>query len=170
MARVSGGTMKREKTNRMTRNSNSSTKKVALGTRKLLFSSAASILVMTRPSPSSSLRSRPDLLRAGDEHEQRHEGQVDEVHALTEADDQEHRGVQPPGRLRLAGHTLDHRGADQAVADRRAQRAGADGDAAADHGQAEQHRVGALSRCLRQNLNAHVSPRSFPMAPHGAGA
>ena len=36
--------MKRQKMNKMIRNSSSSTKMVALGTRKLLFSSAASTL------------------------------------------------------------------------------------------------------------------------------
>src|SRR3954470_3986782 len=98
--------------------------------------------------------------RAQDEHEQGHEGQVDEVHALDQPDDQEHGGVQPAGRLGLAGHALDDRRAGQAVTDRRADGATGEGDATADEGQAlEQARVAGGGR-LGQVPNAHYSPRS----------
>jgi len=57
----------------------------------------------------------PDSASTRDEHEQRHEGQVDEVHTLDQTDDQEHRGVQATGGLGLTGHTVDDRGAGQTV-------------------------------------------------------
>src|SRR3954454_19243683 len=139
----------------MSRKITKTTMLVALGTRKFGVSCACArtrVAIVVTASLSA---------RAQDEHEQGHEGEVDEVHALDQTDDQEHGGVQPAGRLGLAGHALDDRGAGQAVTDRRADGAAGEGDATADEREALQQARGAAGGgLLGQNADAHYSPRS----------
>src|SRR3954453_5879011 len=141
----------------MSRKITKTTMLVALGTRKFSVSCACArtrVAIVVTASLSA---------RAQDEHEQGHEGQVDEVHALDQADDQEHGGVQPAGRLGLAGDALEARPAGPAVTDRRADGAAGEGDATADERQAlEETRGTAGGGLLGQKQGAHFSPRSFP--------
>src|SRR3954464_10838449 len=140
----------------MSRKITKTTMLVALGTRKFGVSCACArtrVAIVVTASLSA---------RAQDEHEQGHEGQVDEVHALDQTDDQEHGGVQPTGRLGLAGAAVKTRRAGQAVTDRRADGATGEGDATADEGQAlEETRGAAGGGLLGQEQGAHDSPRSF---------
>src|SRR3954470_4128172 len=120
----------------MSRKITKTTMLVALGTRKFGVSSACArtrVAIVVTASGSA---------RAQHEHEQGHERQVDEVHALDQTDDQEHGGVQAAGRLRLTGDALDDRGAGQTVTDRRADGATGEGDATTDEREAEQQAVG----------------------------
>src|SRR5215510_1560968 len=112
----------------------SSKMKVALGTRKLL--SAAVVvwpsrfmvaIVIVVPSPVC-------VVLGEDEDEHRHEGQVDEVHRLDQADGQEEDREQPALCLRLPGHARDRRASGQSVTDRGADRAASECEATSDEG------------------------------------
>src|SRR5215467_16145785 len=81
-------------------------------------------------SPAANLRD--PVRHRGDEVEA--EGEVDEVHRLDEADDEEHDDLQPALRLRLARDAGDRGVAGQAVADRRADGASAQREPGADQG------------------------------------
>src|SRR5689334_342901 len=109
---------------------------------------------MTR-NPSSSMTrvrltaSSPELARRTgvinfllhqDRDEVEAEGEVDEVHRLDQAHDQEHDGLQPSLGLRLAGYPADGRIADQAVPHRRANGAATERDSGTDD------RAGQLDR------------------------
>src|SRR4051812_26623771 len=96
----------------MIRKATSSAMKVPFGSRK--FCCATTVVVIT-----VSRRSLPGLLGAEHEHEQRHEGQVDEVHALDQTDDQEHDRVQSAASLGLTSDPLNGRGTGQTVTDSR---------------------------------------------------
>jgi hypothetical protein len=84
------------------------------------------------------------------EHEQGHEGQVDEVHRLTQTNREEEDRHEATLRLGLTSNTLEGRATGQAVADRRADGAAAEGDAAADE------RTGSLQRCVTDERYCHV--------------
>src|SRR5262245_7619334 len=122
----------------------SSAKNVALGTRKL----PSAMIIWSGMARSSPARENED--------EQRHEGEVDEVHRLDQADRQEEDREQPALGLRLARHTRDGRAAGETVADRRADRAAAEREATADE------RAGELDRLLR--CVSHFSPQFSDMS------
>src|SRR3954469_749794 len=77
-----------------------------------------------------------------DEHEQRHEGEVDEEHGLAQTDRQEEDGLQAALGLRLAGDALDVGRTGQTVTDTGADRATGESDATADEG------AGRLDSCI----------------------
>src|SRR3954447_14143459 len=112
----------------------SSTRKVPLGTRKLLANGATG--VVARMLICQSCRTAGGSAGLGslaeDEDEQRHEGQVDEVHTFDERDRQEEDRLQATLCLGLARHALDVGRAGQAVTDAGADGATGKGQTAAD--------------------------------------
>ena len=119
----------------MIANASSSTKKVPLGTRKLLAIGITAVLVKdAHLSVLSSGWRGSEVLGslAEDEDEQRHEGQVDEEHRLDQTDRQEEDRLQATLGLGLAGHALDVGRTGQAVTDAGADRATGEGQATAD--------------------------------------
>src|SRR6188768_1618289 len=123
-------------TKTMIANAISSTRNVALGTRKLFANGTTGLATLAI---TGSFASCGDVTygvrrtsRAEDEDEQRHERQVDEEHRLHQTDGQEEDGLQPTLGLGLACHTLDVGGAGQTVADTGADRTAGKGNATAD--------------------------------------
>src|SRR3954453_19333229 len=109
----------------------SSAMNVPLGMRKLLSASVTGM----------------DRLLPEDEDEQRHEGEVDEVHGLDQADGQEEEGGQPTLRLRLAGDARDQVPTGHAVTDGGADGAAAERETTADEGARGLDGRGVVSGC-----------------------
>ena len=95
---------------------------------------------------------RAQLALGEDEDEQGGEGQVDEVHAFDQTDDQEHGRVQPALDLGLTGDAGDGLATGQAVTDGGADGATAEGETAAGEG------AGQLDGLLRVLAMWWISP------------
>src|SRR5215468_12369435 len=114
----------------MIANAITSAKNVPLGTRKF--------------DASGCCPSMPESLLGGErEDEQRHEGEVDEVHRLDQADRQEEDAEQAALGLGLTGYAGDRRAAGEAVADGRADGAATEGETATDERTGELNRLGS---------------------------
>src|SRR5579875_231752 len=143
-ARLTGGRTHLASAPSTARNATSSTTKVVLGTRKLEAASTVG----------------EGLAGGEDEHEQGREGQVDEVHGLHQADDEEHGRVQAALDFGLAGDAGDRLAAGQAVADRRSYCPPAEGEASSGERtgelysffQAGSHWLLSCCPCLRASL------------------
>src|SRR3954468_3695363 len=133
MARLIGGIRYFPKIQTRIANASSSTRKVPLGTRKLLANGVTGVLARMLICQSCRTAGGSEGLDslAEDEDEQRHEGQVDEVHTFDQRDRQEEDRLEATLGLGLASHALDVGRAGQAVTDAGADRATAEGQAAA---------------------------------------
>src|SRR3954468_11742422 len=119
----------------MIANAASSTRKVPLGTRKLLSASwMRSVFPLIDGGPVCQLRRWGASSLSENEDEQRHEGQVDEEHRLDQTDRQEEDRLESALGLRLASHALDVGRPGQTVTDTSADGATGEGHATTDEG------------------------------------
>src|SRR5690242_4263632 len=137
MALLIGGIRYLPKIHTRIANASRLTRKVPLGTRKLLVAIGCTAVMLWM------LICQSCLLAGGsnalgslteDEDEERHEGQVDEVHTFDQRDRQEEDRLQAALGFGLTSHALDVRRAGQAVTHAGADSTTGEGQAAADEG------------------------------------